>query len=220
MQLVKNCYHRISCSLDPRRELTPVRLCSVRLSWRLRARPSATLHEIRPALRQMECFVCNTGAPAWQIHRPLICLSRGNNRLHAISKRRRIELRADDLIRAIRQVGHAPVAYKSDQLLRLGRFDIRAELLCQIDAAVALDINQHEVVIARPRTCPEPPFPKAQTPPQTPSGVEHGRAAGESFRAYTRGEWHVLRQVWTSLFLGTRPPRAKRSHLFCRCSLT
>ena len=31
-----------------RRELTPV-LCSVRLSWRQRARPSTTLHEIRPA---------------------------------------------------------------------------------------------------------------------------------------------------------------------------
>src|ERR1700679_1382954 len=32
-----------------RRELTPV-LCSVRLSWRRRARPSTTLHEIRPAV--------------------------------------------------------------------------------------------------------------------------------------------------------------------------
>jgi hypothetical protein len=32
-----------------RRELTPV-LCSVRLSWRHRARPSTTLHEIRPAV--------------------------------------------------------------------------------------------------------------------------------------------------------------------------
>src|ERR1700761_2176740 len=31
-----------------RREVTPV-LCSVRLSWRHRARPSTTLHEIRPA---------------------------------------------------------------------------------------------------------------------------------------------------------------------------
>ncbi len=30
-----------------RRELTPVRLCSVRLSWRQRARPSTTLHEIQ-----------------------------------------------------------------------------------------------------------------------------------------------------------------------------
>jgi hypothetical protein len=30
-----------------RRELTPVRLCFVRLSWRQRARPSTTLHEIQ-----------------------------------------------------------------------------------------------------------------------------------------------------------------------------
>src|ERR1700731_1306319 len=33
--------------LPSRRELTPVRVCSVRLSWRHRARPSTTLHEIQ-----------------------------------------------------------------------------------------------------------------------------------------------------------------------------
>jgi hypothetical protein len=35
-----------------RRELTPVRLCSVRLSWRQRARPSTTLHEIQICPKQ------------------------------------------------------------------------------------------------------------------------------------------------------------------------
>jgi len=46
---LKHCVLRISCSPSPigsRRELTPV-LCSVRLSWRRRARPSTTLHEIQ-----------------------------------------------------------------------------------------------------------------------------------------------------------------------------
>ena len=40
-----------------RRELTPV-LCFVRLSWRHRARPSTTLHEIRPAEagRMLNCY--------------------------------------------------------------------------------------------------------------------------------------------------------------------
>ncbi len=33
-----------------RRELTPVRLYFVRLSWRQRARPSTTLHEIQISL--------------------------------------------------------------------------------------------------------------------------------------------------------------------------
>ena len=49
--LTRRCVLRISCSLrrlysQSRRELTPV-LCFVRLSWRRRARPSTTLHEIQ-----------------------------------------------------------------------------------------------------------------------------------------------------------------------------
>ena len=52
---------RISCSLRvSRRELTPVRLCSVRLSWRQRARPSTTLHEIQICRSRLEYFVCIT----------------------------------------------------------------------------------------------------------------------------------------------------------------
>src|SRR5271170_7218750 len=43
-----------------RRELTPVRLCSVRLSWRQRARPSTTLHEIQICRGRLEYFVCIT----------------------------------------------------------------------------------------------------------------------------------------------------------------
>src|SRR5258706_8555331 len=43
-----------------RRELTPVRLCSVRLSWRQRARPSTTLHEIQICRSRLEYFVCIT----------------------------------------------------------------------------------------------------------------------------------------------------------------
>ena len=43
-----------------RRELTPVRLCSVRLSWRQRARPSTTLHEIQICRSRLEYIVCIT----------------------------------------------------------------------------------------------------------------------------------------------------------------
>src|ERR1700723_1455878 len=51
----------------PRRELTPVRLCSVRLSWRQRARPSTTLHEIQICRSRLEYFVCTTGWAASQL---------------------------------------------------------------------------------------------------------------------------------------------------------
>ena len=50
----------------PRRELTPVRLCSVRLSWRQRARPSTTLHEIQICRSRLEYIVCTTGRAASQ----------------------------------------------------------------------------------------------------------------------------------------------------------
>src|ERR1700761_8412417 len=50
-----------------RRELTPVRLCSVRLSWRQRARPSTTLHEIQICRSRLEYIVCNTGLRLWQL---------------------------------------------------------------------------------------------------------------------------------------------------------
>jgi hypothetical protein len=50
-----------------RRELTPVRLCSVRLSWRQRARPSTTLHEIQICRSRLEYLVCNTGAAGSQV---------------------------------------------------------------------------------------------------------------------------------------------------------
>ena len=46
----------------PRRELTPVRLCSVRLSWRQRARPSTTLHEIQICRSRLELLSSNTDA--------------------------------------------------------------------------------------------------------------------------------------------------------------
>jgi hypothetical protein len=50
-----------------RRELTPVRLCSVRLSWRQRARPSTTLHEIQICRSRLEYFVCTTAAEGPQL---------------------------------------------------------------------------------------------------------------------------------------------------------
>jgi hypothetical protein len=53
----------------PRRELTPVRLCSVRLSWRQRARPSTTLHEIQICRSRLEYIVCTTGRAGSQLWR-------------------------------------------------------------------------------------------------------------------------------------------------------
>src|SRR5580704_9119816 len=50
-----------------RRELTPVRLCSVRLSWRQRARPSTTLHEIQICRSRLECIGCITGCVGPQL---------------------------------------------------------------------------------------------------------------------------------------------------------
>jgi hypothetical protein len=50
-----------------RRELTPVRLCSVRLSWRQRARPSTTLHEIQICRGRLEYFVCITACEGPQL---------------------------------------------------------------------------------------------------------------------------------------------------------
>src|SRR6202021_1907767 len=50
-----------------RRELTPVRLCSVRLSWRQRARPSTTLHEIQICRSRLEYFVCITACGGPQL---------------------------------------------------------------------------------------------------------------------------------------------------------
>ena len=67
-----DCVLRISCSLGlqpSRRELTPVRLCSVRLSWRQRARPSTTLHEIQICRSRLEYFVCTTACGGPQLER-------------------------------------------------------------------------------------------------------------------------------------------------------
>ncbi len=50
----------LMCPETSRREVTPVRNCSVRLSWRLRARPSTTLHEIQICRSRLEYIVCNT----------------------------------------------------------------------------------------------------------------------------------------------------------------
>src|SRR5258705_13290123 len=50
-----------------RRELTPVRLCSVRLSWRQRARPSTTLHEIQICRSRLEYIVCITAGGGPQL---------------------------------------------------------------------------------------------------------------------------------------------------------
>src|SRR5881398_393925 len=48
-------------------ELTPVRACSVRLSWRLRARPSATLHEIQICREaDWNTYRCSTAGPVRQ----------------------------------------------------------------------------------------------------------------------------------------------------------
>src|SRR5277367_3849945 len=59
---------RISCSPRfRRRELTPVRLYSVRLSWRQRARPSTTLHEIQICRSRLEYFVCTTACEGPQL---------------------------------------------------------------------------------------------------------------------------------------------------------
>src|ERR1700692_3333291 len=58
----------VPCGRKPsRRELTPVRLCSVRLSWRQRARPSTTLHEIQICRSRLEYFVCITAAKGPQL---------------------------------------------------------------------------------------------------------------------------------------------------------
>ena len=107
--------------------MTPVRLCSVRLSWRLRARPSATLHEIRPALRRMEYLVCNTGCRLLQIHRYLVWRF-GHDRAHSVGEGRRVELGSDNLVRAVGEVGDAPVADERDELLGLRGLDLRAEM--------------------------------------------------------------------------------------------
>jgi hypothetical protein len=57
-----NLMFPVPAAMQPtsRRELTPVRLCSVRLSWRQRARPSTTLHEIQIGFRRLECSGCST----------------------------------------------------------------------------------------------------------------------------------------------------------------
>src|ERR1700761_6936250 len=52
-----------------RRELTPVRLCFVRLSWRQRARPSTTLHEIQICRSRLEYLLCNTHLTPPQVAR-------------------------------------------------------------------------------------------------------------------------------------------------------
>src|SRR6185437_4100463 len=107
----------------PRRELTPVRLCSVRVSWRLRARPSATLHEIRPVLRRMEYLVCTTGCQPLQIHRLLI-RRLGYDCGHSVGEGSRVKLGSDDLVGAVGEVGNAPIADEGDQLPGLRRFDL------------------------------------------------------------------------------------------------
>src|ERR1700721_2213688 len=66
-----DCGYRISCSLGlqpSRRELTPVRLCSVRLSWRQRARPSTTLHEIQICRSRLEYYLCSIAGLLLQVH--------------------------------------------------------------------------------------------------------------------------------------------------------
>src|SRR3984885_13617592 len=55
-----------------RRELTPVRLCSVRLSWRQRARPSTTLHEIQICRSRLEYIVCITAGGGPQLEGPVV----------------------------------------------------------------------------------------------------------------------------------------------------
>jgi len=58
----------VPCGVQlPRRELTPVRLCSVRLSWRQRARPSTTLHEIQICRSRLEYIVCTTAGGGPQL---------------------------------------------------------------------------------------------------------------------------------------------------------
>jgi hypothetical protein len=139
-----------------RRELTPVRLCSVRLSWRQRARPSTTLHEIQicpkanwnssfVAQRRCRCkycllknkmlflrhrlhFIATPATPVWSTTLLFV-----EDISYAFSKGLRIKLCTDNLIRAIRQNGHQPIAYKSDRLLRSSSLDLRTKVLCTWD---------------------------------------------------------------------------------------
>src|SRR6185437_16559947 len=90
--------------------------------------PSATLHEIRPALRQMEYLVCTTGCQALQIHRLLI-EGIGHDCTDAFRERFGVKLGSDDLVRAVGKVGDAPVADEGDELLRLGGLNFCADML-------------------------------------------------------------------------------------------
>ena len=92
----------------PRRELTPVRLCFVRLSWRQRARPSTTLHEIQICRSRLEYIGCNTPFRALQLseHIRRELPFAGSNRAeddaaNPFGESGRIEFSPDNLVRAV-----------------------------------------------------------------------------------------------------------------------
>ena len=67
---------------------------------------------------------------------------------NAVDKGSRIEFAADDLVGTIGKHSDPPVAGEGNQLVWLCGFDLRAELLGGWYAALAFDIDEHEVVRA------------------------------------------------------------------------
>jgi len=62
----------------------------------------------------------------------------------------RIELRANDLVRAVGENGHTPVADKSYQLTMLSGLDLRAQMFRFADSGLSFNIDQHKIVRPRP----------------------------------------------------------------------
>ncbi len=59
-----------------------------------------------------------------------------------------VELRADDLVRAVGEDGDAPVADEGYELIGVGGFDLGAEGLGDMDAGLAFYVDEDEVVWA------------------------------------------------------------------------
>ena len=63
----------------------------------------------------------------------------------------RIELGAEDLVGTVSENGYTPVADEGDDLLGLGSFNLRTDMLGVADAVFPLDIDENEIVLAAPK---------------------------------------------------------------------
>lgn len=70
--------------------------------------------------------------------------------LHSLDERRRVELRAKNLIGAVRQNRDSPVADERHDLFRLSSLDLRAQMFSQRNAAFTFYVDQNKIVMARP----------------------------------------------------------------------